>query len=110
MTYPYGTVVTLVKRTKGPPDSFGNDTWVTTTVDVIAQAFDPGISSEQVQGQDVLTTQPKVFLPPGTDVSYLDAVIINGEQSEVDGSPSQPISPFTGWQPGVIVKLKRVTG
>lgn len=111
MTYPYGTQVTLVKRVKGAPDALGNDTWTTTQTTVTAQAFDPGISAELVQGQDVLTTQPTVYLPPGTDVSYLDAVIgPDGLQYEVDGSPNVPASPFTAWQPGVVVKLRRVTG
>lgn len=118
MTYPYGTPVTLVKRVKvvdangkPVPDSFGNDQWTTTQTTVTAQAFVPGISTEQVQGQDMLTVQPTVYLPPGTDVSFLDAVIgPDGVQYEIDGSPNSPVSPFTAWQPGIIVKLRNVTG
>lgn len=109
MTFPFGQPITLVIRTKGEPDSFGNDTWTTTTT-TVAGAFNPGASAELVQGQDILTVQPTVYLPPGTVVGAIDAVQVGGEQYEVDGSPNTWTNPFTGWQAGVEVKLKRVTG
>jgi hypothetical protein len=102
---------TVTKRVKSGTDSLGNDVWTTTSVPLLAQAFDPGVSLEQVQGQDVITTQPTVYYPPGSDVAAIDAVTIFGRTYEVDGEPIVNLqSPFTGWQPGVIVRLKRVTG
>lgn len=105
----YGPPITLIKRVKGSPDNYGNDTW-TTVETTVSGAFDPGGSSESVQGQDLLTTQPTVYLPPGTNVGAVDAVRVAGLIYEVDGLPAAPQSPFTNWQPGIVVRLKRVTG
>lgn len=104
-----GVPITLVKRTKGDPDALGNDTWTEQRVDVRG-IYNPGGSSEQVQGQDMVTTQPSVYLPAGTDVSSTDRIEVAGLSYEVDASPNQWISPFSDWNPGVEVKLRRVTG
>lgn len=109
MTLPVGQVMTVIKRVKGPSDSFGNDTWTEARADVRG-VFNPGGSTETVQGQDMLVVQPTVVLPAGTDVAAIDAVEIDGDRYEVDGNPSAPVSPFTNWAPGIVVKLKRVTG
>jgi hypothetical protein len=104
--------VTLKRRTVSGQDALGND--VFTTVDVsLAGVFAPGGSLEQLQGQDVVTDQPSVFLPTGTAVDAVDAVAVNGLLYEVDGEPNVwPPHPFTGWQPeySVEVKLRKVTG
>jgi hypothetical protein len=109
VTFPFGQAITLIRRVKAAPDAFGNDTWTTAT-STVSGAFNPGTSVELVQGEDVLTTQPTVMLPPGTQVAAVDAVQVDGDIYEVDGSPNAPVNPFTGWAPGVVVKLKRVTG
>jgi hypothetical protein len=109
VTFPFGQAVTLVKRVKGAADALGNDTWTTTSIPTNG-AFDPGTSVESVQGQDLLVTSPRVFLPAGTDVSAVDAIDVAGARYEVDGSPNDYTNPFTGWNPGVVVQLKRVTG
>lgn len=101
--------MTVIERVKAPPDAFGNDTWTEVRTDVRG-VFNPGGSTEIVQGQDVVIVQPTVVLPPGTDVAAIDAVEVDGNRYEVDGSPSAPVSPFTNWAPGVVVKLRRVTG
>lgn len=109
MTLPFGQPITVVARVKGAPDAFGNDTWTTTTTTVTG-AFDPGTSVEQIQGEDLLVTQPRVFLPAGVDVAAVDSVQFGGQSYEVDGAPIPWTSPLTGWSPGVEVKLRRATG
>jgi hypothetical protein len=109
VTFPFGQPVVLVKRIKGQPDDYGNDTWTTEEVTVTG-AFNPGTSLEQVQGQDLLVVQPSVYLPPDVDVAAVDAVKIGGLQYEVDGAPNRWANPFTGWSAGVEVKLRRTTG
>jgi hypothetical protein len=109
VTFPFGQTVTLVKRVKGGPDDFGNDTWTTTMTDVRG-AFAPGSSVEQIQGQDIVVTQPTVYLPPGTDATAIDAVQVDGLQYEIDGDPRNWVNPFTGWRAGVEVPLRRATG
>lgn len=107
---PFTQEVTLVRRTKGTvTDAFGNDTWAEVAV-TVPGIFVPGGSTEQIQGQDLLVTQPTVYLPAGTDVGYLDAVIVAGDRYDVDGSPNAYVNPFTGWAPGIEVRLRRATG
>jgi hypothetical protein len=43
-------------------------------------------------------------------VSAVDAVRVAGLIYEVDGSPNEMVSPWTGKDFGIVVKLKRVTG
>lgn len=108
----FTTPVDLTSRTVSGRDPLGNDVY-TTTVTTVDGIFAPGSSAELVQGQDVVTTQPTVFLPTGSDLSAVDAVKVNGLQFEVDGDPNVwPPNPYTGWQPefSVEVKLRRVTG
>lgn len=107
MTFPFGATVTLVRRVKSGEDAFGNDTFSTTSQTVVG-AYSPGGSSEQVQGQDVVVTQPTVYLPTGTDLRAVDAIDIGGERFEVDGTPGEWQNPFTGWRPGLEVRLRRV--
>lgn len=106
---PFTVPVTVVTRTKGAPDALGNDTW-TEVGTVVKGVFAPGTSVEQIQGQDALVIQPTVYLSAGTDVSYLDAVIVAGERYDVDGSPNAYVHPLTGWTPGIEVRLRRATG
>lgn len=110
MTFPIGVSTTWVERVRNGTDSMGNDVWTTTETVVMAQAFDPGVSTELVQGQDVVTTQPTVYYPPGTVPAAVDQIRIGSATYEVDGAAAAPQSPFTGWKPGVVVKLRRVTG
>lgn len=106
---PFGQPVTLVKRVKGPPDGYGNDTWSAAET-IVRGGFYPGQSSEFVQGQDLLYVQPVVYFPPGVDLAAVDAVRIDGHLYEVDGVPSVWHNPLNGANPGVEVHLKRVTG
>ena len=108
MTFPFGQSVSLVRRTVTGQDAFGNDVYAAVST-VVPGAFAPGGSTEQVQGQDVLITQPTVYLPPGTDVSAVDAIDVAGDRYEVDGSPNHWSNPFTGHAFGVEVRLKRVS-
>lgn len=104
--------VVLKGRTVSGQDAFGNDVYSVTeeTTDGI---FAPGGSVEQVQGQDVVITQPTVYLRTGTSVAAVDAVTVGGLDYEVSGEPAAwPPNPFTGRQPefSVEVRLRRTTG
>jgi hypothetical protein len=105
-----GVTATLLTRTKSGTDALGNDVYMTVSTVVDHCIFDPGGSVELVQGQDMLTTTPMLYLPAGTTVGPIDAVTVNGITYEVDGSPNNYVSPFTGWPAGIAVKLKAVTG
>lgn len=101
--------VTLVKRTKGAPDDFGNDTF-TEVGTVVRAAYAPGTSVEQLLNRDSVLDQPSIFVDPGADVSAVDAVYIDGRRYDVDGTPVAWEHPITGWHPGIEIKLRRATG
>lgn len=103
-------VVTLVQRVLADtPDAFGNDRY-TDTPRTVRAVYAPGTTQETENNRDSLLDQPSIFLDPGEDLSYLDAVIIDGDTFEVDGTPRHWVHPITGWAPGVEVKLKRAAG
>lgn len=95
----------------GPDDVYGNDT----TVDVdtaTSGAFAPAGSAELVQGRDTVSTQDAfyIFGAPAVAPAAIDQITVRGTRYDVDGTPAVWISPFTGWAPGLVVKLKAVTG
>lgn len=105
MTFPYGQDIVLHRRVKVGTDAYNVDTW-TVTDDIVRGAFAPGPTSEPDRDATALS-QPAVYLPSGTDVSYVDTVTVAGATYEVDGQPGEWVNPFTGWHPGVEVRLKR---
>jgi hypothetical protein len=57
------------------------------------------------------TTRLRLMAPAGADLRAGDEIVLpTGERFRIDGSPSVPVSPFTGWRPGIVADLERVTG
>jgi hypothetical protein len=109
VTWAYAQTVTLISRTVTGQDAYGNDVYIETSTTVDG-AYSPGGSTELVQGQDLLTVQPTVYLPSNVAPQSVDAVLIDGLRFDVDGDTDVWRSPFTGWSPGNVIRLKRVTG
>ena len=110
MTFGYGLTVTFHTKVPSGKDSHGVITYQDIDLDIPGCGFNPGGSVELVQGQDLVTSQPEVYAPAGTEVGPVDAVTVNGTRYNVDGIPNAYQSPFSGWQTPVVVKLKAVTG
>lgn len=51
-----------------------------------------------------------LYAPYGTDVQNTDLFEIDGELFQVDGDGGDWKSPYTGWEAGVEVALKRAAG
>jgi len=50
-----------------------------------------------------------LYCPAGADIEIGDAVILpSGRTFLVEGEPAEWKSPFTGWQPGIVVRLRGV--
>lgn len=109
MLFPFGDHVTLHSRTVTGQDRYGNDVYGDTAAQVVG-AFDPGGSLELVQGQEQVQTSPALYLPPGTNVTAVDKVTARGVTYDVDGTPADWRSPFTGEHFGIVVRLRGVTG
>lgn len=103
MIFPNGEPIVLLRNGVPTTNRFGDPVPQQSEVTVTG-AFDPGTSVESA-GQDTAATQPAVYLPPGTDVSWVDAVTARGVTYQVQGVPQEWSNPFTGTVFGVEVRL-----
>lgn len=110
MMFRFADTASLLTRTVTGTDADGNDVYGSAATVVAGCAFDPGLSNEIIGGRDMVTTQPTLYMPAGTVVGPVDRVTVRGDTYEVDGSPDEWTGPFTGWNAGVVVKLRQVTG
>ncbi len=51
-----------------------------------------------------------LYLDFGFDITALDRVLVRGGIYRVVGDPGDWRSPLTGWEPGTVVVVERVTG
>lgn len=80
-------------------------------LDLPGCGFDPGGSVETSEvGRAPIVTQPTVYADPSADVLAGDRLVVRGRTWEVDGDPADWRNPFTGWRPGLVIKLKAVSG
>lgn len=109
MTFPFGEPISIVTRVVSGVDSYGNDE-TTETTETVNGAYAPAIGYESTNGRDLVVNQPHAYLPAGSPVSATSVLVIREQRFEVDGTPAEWRSPFTGWAPGIDVPLRRVTG
>jgi hypothetical protein len=103
--------MTLVKRVlTDTQDAYGNDVYTEQNIQVANCVFQPGGSSENLVFADQTNTNDSVFLPFGTDVTYLDAIIYHGVKYEVTGVPNQWTSPFSGRVSPIRVEVNKISG
>jgi hypothetical protein len=114
MAFPYGEPAT---RLRGTPlvDRFSGEAtsidWTAPNTAPLTGAFDPGSSTVQFEvGRDPVVTQPSFITDFGADVRAGDRLTIRGRTWDVDGDPAEYRSPFSGWEAGMVVKLKAVRG
>lgn len=109
--YPFGETVTIITNTVTGQDGYGKDIYASTEVTVDGCAFAPAGSLERVQGQNLLTTSPTIYLPTGAAVpAATDRARVRGRLYDIDGEPQVFVNPYTGNQPGAVLRLKAVTG
>lgn len=109
MSGPFGETVVQHTRTRGTPDSDGNDTWTDVNKTHPKAVLYPRVSSELVQGQDTNIIGLVAVFNPGITVAATDEFTARGERWKVDGEPGQYISPHTG-RTLTKLNLTRVTG
>ena len=112
LTFPFAESFTLISKAVTSQDSDGND--VTTATELpVTGAFAPEGSTELIQGQDTVIANPSIYLSPGSPVPAATDKIrreLTGETFSIDGAPQVFLNPFTGDQPGAVLRLERVTG
>lgn len=103
---------TVLTQTKTGVDGDGNDVYGPAEVPATG-AFAPEGSTELIQGQNTVISNPTVYLSPGTTVPAPTDKIrreLTGQVYDIDGEPGVFRNPFTGEQPGAVLRLERVTG
>jgi hypothetical protein len=104
VSFPFVEPVTLLVNGGSTRNRFGDDVPTQTPVNVLG-AFSPGVSAEQA-AQGTASTDPEVYLPPGTQVpSWIDAVTVRGNTYQVVGQPADWRSGIDGSPMGVVVRL-----
>lgn len=71
----------------------------------------PRSTSEDNAIRDQVEDVWVLLAPYGADITETDVIVLpDGRRYEVDGAPGGFASPYTGWQPGTQIVLRRVTG
>mgnify|MGYP001254187509 CR=1 FL=1 len=61
--------------------------------------------------RETTITKPVLYVESHPDLKSGDHLIVNGESGwEVDGTPTAYTHPWTGWQPPLVVELRRSDG
>jgi hypothetical protein len=115
MTFPYpilnwGQTVTILNRYVSGQDDYGNDVYSYTPQQVSNCSVQQASTRENLQFTDQVTTGIIVFVPYGTQVGYLDAVVVNGVTYEVTGNPTSWVSPWTGHTAPIRIQATVVEG
>jgi hypothetical protein len=115
MDFPHGEAVTRLRGAAVTDPYSGEATgidWATPDeLDIPGCGFNPGESSEPLRdARNAVLTQPAVYAPFGSDVLAGDRLVVRGGTYDVDGTPADWRSPFTGWEPGMVIPLKRTEG
>lgn len=113
--FPFGETVTRLRASSAADRFSGESTaedWSSPDeLAILGCGFDPGDSTEPLEaGRDAVLAKPTVYAPSGADVTALDRLIVRGRTWQVDGDPADYRNPLTGWEPGLVIKLKAVSG
>ena len=94
-------------------DRYGNDEWVygtAVTHRICHCAFDPGGTSEVLDGRTAVITRPTLYLPPCSDLVPSDRVVVRGRTFTVNGTPAVWTNPYSATTKGIVAELEEVTG
>lgn len=103
----YGQTVTVY-----PPvtqDRTGDPTAASVpyTISNVGIAWDA--TSEDADHRISAISEVRLLMPPGTAIALNSKVALpDGDLYLMVGKPSRPHNPITGWEPGVVVRLKAV--
>lgn len=108
-TFPHPETFTIHTRGVTGQDADGNDVYGDTDVTTTG-AFAPAGSTELIQGQNTVLTHDTLYLEDGAPVpAATDQVTARGARYDIDGKPDVYHNPFTGEEPGAVVRLLEVS-
>lgn len=109
MDFPFGETVT-VRSVVTTTDDLGDETTVTTDSDWGPVAVWDRFATERTDPNVAPVVVGLMIAGPRHDIDADDVIVRGGVEYRVDGEPeSNTISPFTGWDPGIAVPVKRAS-
>lgn len=120
MNFPHGETVTVQTAgtttdpyTGAPVAAWslpsGQTAWTTapTSVTVAAVAVADGGSIEPIEdARHSVVSDFDLMFPADVTVTAQNRVVVRGLTCEVSGRPFRWVNPFTGWTPGLVVRVK----
>lgn len=109
MRFPYGQTVTVTRPAER--DSHGDPTGPPIPHQLPGCAIGWGETSTDHDRRETAITGLTLYCPPESDIRAGDRVTLPGDTTTylVDGRPLDwGPSPWTGWEPGIVVRLKGV--
>lgn len=105
-----GETVTIIRRTLGAVDDYGNPSFTTADITVTGCLVGWGSTNEPVSAESTpIDTQMTLYMPAGTSVQDEDIFVVRGDQFVKDGF-AQAWSSMLNVSKGVVVSLRRRDG
>jgi hypothetical protein len=106
-----GETVTIRRRSETSVDDFGNPVYSTTTITVKDALVAFGSTDEPVDAErNAIDSKITIYLPNGTTVQDGDIFIIRNTNWVQDGQYQSWVSPFTSFEAGTVVQLRKRIG
>lgn len=109
MDFPFAESVTIQSPGTSTDPYSGEDVtdWTTPTERDASCAVAPGGSTEpNIEARSAIDSDFDLIFGYNPEITAADRVIVRGLTCEVAGHPFTFVSPFTGWEPGTLVRVK----
>lgn len=105
-------MIEILRPVPGEPDGYGAPTVASVDRYQCSAAYTAPRMSADVNdpARAGVVVGLTLFVPFGFDVLHGDQVDVAGVLYEVDGDPADWENPFTGWEAGTTIALRRVDG
>lgn len=106
-----GETIQIKRRTITGENDFGNPTYSLTTITIKDALIGFGSTNEPVDAErDAVDAKITVYFPTGTVIEDGDVFVIRNLSWVKDGISQQWVSPFTSFDAGVVVQLRKRDG
>lgn len=108
-TFPFPETFTILTEAVTGQDGDGNDVYGQVETPT-SGAFAPQGSTELIQGEAVVLDHDVIYLTDGEPTpGPNDKIRARGIVYDIDGTPREYHHPYTGYEPGAVLQLLKVT-
>lgn len=113
----FGETVTVYNRTvigtdRGNAPIYGFDAGTAISGVAVAPIMLQTVSGEanEIGRHSNVGSRWRLYFPPGVSVNAYSRVQIRGQLYDADGEPGEWISPYSQWEPGIELLVRKVDG